>query len=692
MAPTPHNLRSLRRTIPLKPHTLILLGVFLLLAISNGLLANQSAGEKLKLVENKVSLAPIIVFKDAPPLTRKAADDLASFFEKVSGARPQIIEGEPTSLPEHGIWVGYQPKLKELFPETNFDFQHPEEILITANAKHLVIAGRDRWNPERLSFKGFGNKTYEGKQLEYGTANAIYTFVQQYLNVRWIWPGETGEDIIKQDTIAFAPFEYRYHPQFLARSGLFRWSAFGDARGQSQEWVRFQRLQLDSFETENGHGFNDWWERFHTTHPEYFALQPDGTRSGFPDARAAKQCVSNPAVWAQWGADVEEELKNNPDKTVFNGAPNDSYNRGHCVCEKCKAWDNANAQKYDYAWDGVSQEYVALSDRHATLYNKLAAQLRERFPNRDDLYVAGMSYGNWRPGPIAVTLDKNVIIYSVANLFFKNEDFLKEQREHVKGWGKTAKLIWRPNMWYQRGLLGLPEIDLKEAEDNFRLLAENHCIGVHFDSIWEHWSTQGPQYYLMAQLAWNPWLDGQAIMDDYYKRGFGPAADEIAEYWKRMQEASRQHTYLLEKDGKGILYNKLDTIGAVYTPEFMKGVEDLLQRADEIVAAAPAIYQKRVSFVRSGLTFTRLMYENLALMKRVESSKGQDTAALEQARAVWKQIEELNAAYPYSLKFNRVIAGLERQGSQKALLSTSPYFGYISKKYPQKKNAEMEAP
>lgn len=42
---------------------------------------------------------------------------------------------------------GYQPALDALFPEQEFDFEHPEEILIAANDSHLVIAGRDRWNP-----------------------------------------------------------------------------------------------------------------------------------------------------------------------------------------------------------------------------------------------------------------------------------------------------------------------------------------------------------------------------------------------------------------------------------------------------------------------------------------------------------------------------------------------------------------
>jgi len=181
-------------------------------------------------VRDAISQAPIVVFKDAPPYTRRAADELAEYIEKISGAKPKVVEGEPEPVPTHAIWVGFQPKLKELFRRADFDFQHPEEILIAANEDHLVIAGRDRWDPDHLVVEGV-DQTIVGKQQEYGTVNAVYTFLQDYLDVRWLWPGELGEDTIEKKTISFASFEYRYHPQIRARGGVFHFSSLGKKRG-----------------------------------------------------------------------------------------------------------------------------------------------------------------------------------------------------------------------------------------------------------------------------------------------------------------------------------------------------------------------------------------------------------------------------------------------------------------------------
>ncbi len=102
-------------------HTLLFRSTLIFLAISCfGSLHAQE--RKLVLVEDGVSRAPIVLFDGAPPYTRQAADELAVYMEKISGARPKVIEGEPDSVPKHGIWVGFQPKVAKLFPEIDFTF------------------------------------------------------------------------------------------------------------------------------------------------------------------------------------------------------------------------------------------------------------------------------------------------------------------------------------------------------------------------------------------------------------------------------------------------------------------------------------------------------------------------------------------------------------------------------------------
>ena len=599
-------------------------------------LANP-AGD-LTLVKDGVSLAPIVVFEDAPPFTRRAAEELAEYIEKVSGARPEVIEGVPDPLPKSAIWVGFQPVLKTLFPGVDFVFKHPEEILIAANEKHLVIAGRDRWDPEHMTMMSRNEREIVGIQQEYGTVNAVYTFLQDCLGVRWLWPGELGEDVVAQPTIAFDPFAYRYHPQFRSRNLIFMiYTQYKQMSGH--EWTRFQRLQLDSLDFNPGHPFKDWWDRFHETHPEYLALQANGSRGGQP-GRTAKICQSNPAVWEQWLRDVEESLQRNPNQKVFGANPNDGWTYGYCTCENCRAWDHPEAETYHYFRKGKERSFVGMADRQITFANTLARLLRERFPDRPDLMVSALAYGVSRPPPIAAVPDDNVLVAGVWS--FHNQSS-EENRQWLVEWSKFApQLIWRPNLTSAAGWkAGLPNVAPRRVIEDFRVVADHKVNGVAMDWIYGAWSGQGPHYYMLAQMAWNPYADGEAILADYYQRAFGPAAETMTGYWELIEQAATQIGF--EGKDKREMWNEA----------FFKDAYARLDQATQEVAAESEVYTKRVDFVRAGLDYLRVMREMEPLIDRLKKVGDSDPkariAATAQWLAAWEKLEQIKKEYPFAV-------------------------------------------
>lgn len=620
--------------------------------------ATSASAAELALVEDGVSQAPIVLFEAAPPFTRRATNELATYIEKISGARPEIIEGKPDPIPEHAIWVGHQPVMDELFPDVDFEFEHPEEVVIAANENHLVIAGRDRWTAQGLKTKDKRGNVINGVQQEYGTINAVYTFLQDYLDVRWFWPGELGEDIATKETIAFEPFMYRHHPQIRGRSGIFSFSSLGNrGYGRSHRWTRLQRLQLDSLYVPGGHAFNDWWERFHQTHPEYFALQPDGTRGGenpYPSAHNIKLCLSNPDVARQWVDDVAKQLADHRNQTVFNASPNDGYLSGHCICKDCRAWDHPEGEPRQFTWRGISQKYVALSDRHVTFANRCARLLRERYPDKNYL-VLMMAYGNSIPAPRAAVPEDNVVISFVGNFHNRKgrvagSDTAAYQRKMFSAWGQVApKMAWRPNLGYGIWVAGLPKVAMDLAISDLRQAAENHCTGIYFDSVWEHWATQGPHYYMLAQIAWNPEADGEAILADYYQRAFGPAAGEMKAYWTLMQDATRE----IVADGEG-------NLSEIYNQAFFDTAYGYLDSAKDEVSNEPEKFRQRIEFVQTGLDYTQLMMEARALVVEVRAGNDPASAAAKRAREIWvEQIKPLaqSEEYPQAINWGPIRPG-----------------------------------
>ena len=93
-------------------------------------------------IESGVIPPPIVIADKASLQTRNAAVTLMDYIEKITGVRPELIEGCPEPFPFRAVWVGYQHALDKLFPKIDFNFRQPEEILIAANTKHLVIVSQ----------------------------------------------------------------------------------------------------------------------------------------------------------------------------------------------------------------------------------------------------------------------------------------------------------------------------------------------------------------------------------------------------------------------------------------------------------------------------------------------------------------------------------------------------------------------
>lgn len=622
-------------------------------------LCHSLSAEDFVLVSKDTAPAPIIVFKDAPPRTRDAAVTLAEYIEKVSGQKPAIIDGEPQPVPERAIWVGVQPVVKTLFPQADFDFKEAEETLILANGKHLVLAGRDRWDPEHMSAKR-RLSTATGMQQEYGTANAVYTFVQNMLDVRWLWPGE--EDVITRESIAIPGLEQRYHPQIRARAGLFTKLSLGDStEGPDELWARHQRLQLDSMDIEGGHGFGDWWQKYSKTNPDFFALQPDGTRSPNPDANHTKLCESNPKVWQQWLANVEESLRREPTKRIFNVSENDGYDFGHCVCKDCLAKDHPAGEKFIFRWRGKQEERPALSDRQVKFANTLAGLLKQRFPDKE-LYVQLLAYGYGRPAPIAVVPADNVIVASVSNFPMRSAAEREVPMKQHAAWAAKAKhIMWRPNLGSPAGLSwGMPDVAMTQAGEDFRFAADTQTMGIYFDMFWYHWSTQGPHYYALAHLAWNPRINVAALMDDYYQRTYGPVVAEMKAYWELMERTRTEFV------GASPNRYRFFNLPEKYTPAFFAEARAHLDAAAQKLVGADEKHRRRLDFTRYGLEFSKLVVDTRAAMQQFEASKGKDEEAKARVLACWDRAEAMKKqSPPFAINWNAVFHLQERASDGK---------------------------
>ncbi len=566
------------------------------------LLPLVSISASVVLVRDGVATMPIVLAENASEENRRAAELLVQYVEKMSDARLKIFAEPPTG--GGAIWIGPHPDQAEVFPNLDLDFQNAEEIFIYAGNGHILITGRDLFGGD--------------KQMEFGTANAVYTFLQQFLDIRWFMPTPLWEDVPKRSTVEIAPVSYRFHPVFRERHF---WG------GADAPWKRFQRLELSSYPYRGGHAYTDWWEKYGEAHPEWFALTSEGKRAPVRNPKDVKLCVSNPEVAEQWLRNATEAFENDPTLLMVSASPNDGP--WFCQCEGCVAWDLP---------DGP----FAGADRYVRYWNTLARGLRERFPDRE-VYVGAYAYSSYRNAPKDHQLEPNIAIAYVGHFPLANDAVTAQEKQAWSDWAAMAtQMVFRPNLFhYSGGWVGLPTLSMQRTIEDFRFLADHNCVGLQVDTLPRSWATQGVQFYLMAQLAYDPYQDGNAILRDFYERGFGPAADTMATYFELMEDAHELILTHIRHSG-GFARSAVEFYQQAFNDERLDKAEAILDRAAAELADAPEIFHQRLQFIRDGCTFIRLQMEITRVMERVRESEGKDVEAVREALALHAQREEFS--------------------------------------------------
>ena len=238
-----------------------------------------------------------------------------------------------------------------------------------------------------------------------GTRHAVIELLEQ-LGVRYLWPGEVGRVIPKRGTIAVGPLALRFTPPIGQRhirfmgtsdrseSGLARLQLARDvwdqaakqatALDQGVSWGTWHRLggNLGIGGGHAGAGLSGGWAQHGQMHPEWFALQGDGTRDQQAAGERWRLCKSNPELVEFVARSIIERANKDPNLRCVSLSPNDGGYSSHCLCENCKQLDPPNAPKirftvFEHAVKPQRHEidYVALTDRMVWYWNQIAERV-----------------------------------------------------------------------------------------------------------------------------------------------------------------------------------------------------------------------------------------------------------------------------------------------------------------------------
>jgi hypothetical protein len=502
----------------------------------------------------------------------------------------------------------------------------PNGFLVRTQGNVLYLAGRDENGPPLADNTGAG------------TVFAVYEWLERQAGVRWLWPGEWGTFVPRSGVLQSGAWDVLAQPPLLharLRQAIGRpfWipAAGGFTKEQRAQvvadevlWYRRNRLAR-GVSLEYGHGYEDYWERFHESHPEYFNLLPDGTRRSDPfyyggAGRLISMSVGEPGFQKQVVADWQ--ARRSAERPWINGWENDT--NGKCVCAQCLALDvrdpllsdeewNHRIENARHAFENKEADWFkhlgSVSDRYARYYLALQKWGRAIDPSAT---VIGGAYANYAKAPLQTRLNRNIVVGIVPEYGWPVSDqtFAGFQKQW-SGWSKAgASLYLRPNytLWGHEQ----PIITARDYARDFQFAFKNGMIGTDYDSLTSMWATQGPNLYALSRLHTRPDWPVEKILGEYYS-AFGAGQNDVQkyfEYWENQtKRAAIQMQTTTQESGTQLfsgwagLHN---VIGKIYMPENYATAARFLEAAHTATKGDESA-QKRVEFLQAGLEDARLV-------------------------------------------------------------------------------------
>lgn len=511
------------------------------------------AQAEIAVVSDGKSTFTVVIPAKAPASVQNAAKELRKVIEIATGAKLSI-RSDATEIPAPFISLGstQQAKATGLSNKTMAE----ESFHIVTKDGNLYIFGIDTPDDSWTENNGKSN----------GTANGVYTFLEEYLDVRWLMPGELGRDVPAKSTFILENIDRKVVPVFYGmrtlshhfyetnksqrhNAGIWqdRMKLGGTANydfGHNQ-WRGLNRVLTPGISyAESKNPTTDAIQNLYQKHPEWFAMNKEGSRPA-PRSHSAKLETTN-QEFVQWYADrIVTYLKSSERPSAFSLSPSDGRNYSRSP-ESVALYDPIPS--YDpIAESRRENDFPVVSSLIAKWYYDVSKAVAKQYPQGR---LSGYIYQDYiyPPQKTDVKLPDNFIPMiapsSVYGYGLYHEPVQKYFRNVMAEWAEVISGDWYyydlpAQMLRQSGALlrganfpGSTGIITPTAPDLlniiFRQLEKSRIKGSVIYGT-PSGNNGALSNYLLAKLQWDPALDANEVQKEWLYRAYGLEAGAIME-------------------------------------------------------------------------------------------------------------------------------------------------------------------
>ena len=462
----------------------------------------------------------LVVADDAIKAEQTAANELAAYLEKVTGARPVIQAEAGTGT---NVYLGRSKTVHGLVPGVDWDALGSDGIVMKTVGDDLVLSGgRPR-----------------------GTIYAVYTFLQDVIGCRWyaadveeVIPSKSTLEVDDLDVVCRPPFDFRQHYTEAERNPLF---AVKLRMNGGEWWSAIPQEYGGSAYQGGGHTlFRQFLKKdeHFEAHPEWYGHNRDKKKR---EPRAT--CFTNTSAQEQAAKEVLAYFAGSPGTKIVSVSCDDS--NAVCQCDACTA---------------LREEEGGESGPLLVFVNAVAVRVAQKHP---DALVSTLAYWHTDRPPNNIKPRSNVLVQlGVLNRNHKHAiPDVPHFSRYLRRWSQIADhvYIWDYDPHFRNFLQPHPNHDV--VGKSLRFYRDQGVTGVFLQGSWgSAGEFMRMRAWVTAQLMWNPDLDQRALMTEFLNAYYGAAAPYLLQYidlirkavhrqpalWLGVYDATTRHWLTLE--------------------------------------------------------------------------------------------------------------------------------------------------
>lgn len=568
--------------------------------------AGSAIGDDLLIVENGKTSAIIVVSAQAGKEEGLAASDLAKYIGLMSGAVP-LIANTPDKI---------AAALKSAGPVLLVGQEALKADSTLAAALNKSIAVKGILRRDAIVVRRKGNRVYLAGSNDASHYYAVAELLRLW-GCRWYLPTEFGECIPEHKRLSIGDIDYAYSPPFEIRTYWISW--LGENSGKEEFQRRnFMTVGRGSFPP-TGHAIGKYVQ----------GLGKDAFNIALTDPKTAEHIAAKVEKMFAEGKDISLSMEDGLYDSIY---PKDK--------ELMRLqWD-----KYFLRW--------SVSDPFLALYNNVAAILRKKYPV-SKAKIGFLAYANMTIPPVREMKAEQPLFCELAPIDIDpihGMDSIQspprqEYREILYKWAKI--MDGRLAVYdYDQGMLvwrDIPSPSHQAFAQDVKHYRDAGILGINTESR-NAIATTFLNLYFRGQLMWNPDADASTLLDEFYKKFYGPAAGPMSVYWNAIFKAW-EDTIVTE--------HEYFVASAIYTPEVLKVMRSKMQEAEELVAplrkkASPTrneqLYLDRIAFTRMSFDMTA-MYLGMVRASGTDINYKKAVELGENALAVREKLTAMNSTF-----------------------------------------------